>query len=302
MNTLQYIRSGDGTICIFCDGESFTVATDLIAYGKIVEGLEANTLHKQEILSLMNTQKAVAEIARHTSQGKVEVDLAANKVWYDGVLFPDKGLCDRILKLMADGHPFQFMVNFLERLGRNPNFRSVMELFSFISRKGFPITPEGKILAYKGINEDWTDCHSGRFDNHVGCVNKMDRKEGNDNHRTACSNGFHVGTYEYAVGFARGHVVLVEVDPADVICVPSCESDKMRCCEYKVIADHTGLSVLTGSVYDSTGKEVPASNYGQFDNETASHWGIDEGRTYDAQDREDDDLDDGAWDEDDDEE
>jgi hypothetical protein len=288
MSNLEWIRSNDGTVIIFCDNQLFTVAGDSPSRQLISNGLSSGTLTPDRLYELLNIRKSVNEVAKFASAGKVEVNLEAGKVWYDGVEFPDKGLCDRILRLMAEGQPFQYMVNFLERLGKNPNFRSVMELFKFITKKGFPITPEGKILAYKGVRDDWKDVRSGKFDNSVGTTNEMDRKDGDDNHRQDCSYGFHVGTHGYAVSFGP-KVVLVEVDPVDVICVPSVETDKMRCCKYRVIADHTNQGLLTGEVYDSTGKRVLASTYGQFDNPTASHW--EDGRTYgdgDAYDEDDD--------------
>lgn len=315
--SIQYIRSGDGTICIFVDGESITLTTDRIGYMKILDGLKAKTINtKQEISNLCDTQKAVDTIVSESCEGKVKVDLAAGKVWYDGVEFPDKPLCDRILRLMQEGQPFQYMLNFLERLGRNPNFRSVMQLFDFITHKGFPITPEGKLLAYKGINANYTDKWTGKIDNSIGAEVSMDRKNVCQDFHQACAPGLHAGTFKYASDYAGGNgiVVLVEVDPSDVVSVPSSETEKMRCCAYRVIKDHKD-GVLTGEVYDSTGKAVSATQFGQFDNPTASHWQEDEGRSYDPLDREDDeddeetdweevddeddeDYDDGAWDDD----
>jgi len=298
---VAWIRSGDGTICIFCGGKPFTVAPYLPTYGEIDRALKGGEINEEVLLSLLNVRKAINEIAKNTSGGKVEVDLDKGEVRYDGVLFPDRALCDRIIRLMSAGQPFQYMVNFLERLGQNPNFASVMALFGFISKQGFPITPDGMILAYKGIDAEWKDCYTRKFDNSVGIVNEMPREKCDSNRRNDCSVGFHVGTHEYATGFARGHVVLVEIDPADVISVPSDELTwKMRCCKYKVIADHTNLSMLTGEVYDSTGKAVPSNTLGQFDNDTADHWDASEGRTYDPQDREDDeDEDDDAFEDED---
>lgn len=312
MSNVQFIRSGDGTINIFCDGKPYMVAPDLPTYAEIDRALKAGEVSDENMLSLLNIRQAVKQIASRVSNGKVEVDLDKGEVRYDGVLFPDKALCERILRLMSEGQPFEYMMNFLERLGKNPNFRSVMELFKFIQGQGFPITPSGTILCYKGVRDDWKDCYSGKFDNSVGCVNEMTRPECDDNWRQACSSGFHVGTHEYAKSFGA-KLVLVEVDPADVVSVPAgCETWKMRCCKYKVIADHTNLGMLTGEVYDSTGKAVPAKTFGQFDNDTADHWDACEGRTYgntpvredddedwedDYDDDEDDDFDDdGAWD------
>jgi acyl carrier protein len=50
----------------------------------------------------------------------------------------------------------------------------------------------------------------------------------------------HVGSLEYAKGWGQ-RVVLVEVDPADVVSVPSeCSCQKLRCCKYVVLAEYTG--------------------------------------------------------------
>lgn len=280
MPNVSYIRSGDGFINIFCGGKPFTVSPDAIAYAEIDKALKDGKIDEETILSLLNTKEAIKVVARTYTKDRVDVDIDKNTVTYDGVAFPDKALCDRIIRLMREGHPFEYMVNFLNRLCKNPNFRSVMELFHFISVRGFPITPDGTILCYKGVNEDWTDCHTGKISNRVGAqITRLERPEYDDDWRKDCSKGYHVGTYEYAKSFGP-KLVLVEVDPADVISVPTGEVWKMRCCWYKVIADHTNMSMLTGEVYDSEGKAVAATTYGQFDNDTADHWDDSEGRQY----------------------
>lgn len=265
--SVQYIISGDGNINVFVNGCIFTINRNTISYKAIYDALKDRDTTEDTINKLLNPTDGV----KYITNGRVEVDLTTNQVKYDGVVFPDKSLCERILRLCASGYSCEYMLNFLNRLCANPNFRSVMELFGFIQRKGFPITESGHILAYKGITSDYKDCYTRRFDNSVGTVNKMNRKDGDDNHRLACSNGFHIGTFEYARGF--GHrVVLVEVDPANVISVPSYETDKMRCCEYRVVADYDNQSYLEGEVYNSDGKRITVKEYAQFDNDCGQHW------------------------------
>ena len=104
-----------------------------------------------------------------------------------------------------------------------------------------PITPEGNFLAYKGVNDDFTDKHTGKFSNKVGEVLEMRRGGVDDDARHGCSSGFHAGSYEYAKGYAYngGNLMVVEINPADVVSVPyDCECQKLRTCKYKVVGHY----------------------------------------------------------------
>jgi hypothetical protein len=105
-----------------------------------------------------------------------------------------------------------------------------------------PLTPDGNFLAYKGVNEDFTDKYSGKFDNSVGQTLEMRRNSVCDDANIGCSHGFHAGSYEYAKGWAGtsgGNLMIVEINPADVVSVPhdsGCQ--KLRTSKYKVVAHH----------------------------------------------------------------
>jgi hypothetical protein len=104
-----------------------------------------------------------------------------------------------------------------------------------------PITTKGTFLAYKGIREDGKDVHSGTIDNSPGQTPTMPRRLVNDDPNQGCSQGLHVGAFEYASHWGP-RVVLVEVDPADVVSVPADHSyQKCRACKYKVLRDSEGL-------------------------------------------------------------
>ena len=101
-----------------------------------------------------------------------------------------------------------------------------------------PITPEGNFLAYKGVNSEFKDFYSNKFDNSVGSVLEMRRNGVCDNADIGCSDGFHAGSYDYAKGYAHngGHLMIVEIDPSDVVSVPfDCSCQKLRTCKYKVV-------------------------------------------------------------------
>jgi len=51
-----------------------------------------------------------------------------------------------------------------------------------------------------------------------------------------CHTGLHVGTYAYASNFGQGALLEVQVNPRDVVSVPTdCSAAKMRTCRYVVV-------------------------------------------------------------------
>jgi hypothetical protein len=150
----------------------------------------------------------------------------------------DNVIAKRILDLVQVQGNFKPLMRFLDRLMENPSRRSVNELYTFLKHKNMPFTPDGKFLAYKSIRRDWTDHHSGKFSNKVGDVNSMTRNSVCDDADIGCSYGFHAGSLEYAQSFGgdHSHVVVVEIDPADVVSVPKdCDCQKLRTATYKVV-------------------------------------------------------------------
>ena len=163
---------------------------------------------------------------------------------------------DRILQFMAAGRPVKPLATFLARLMANPSFNSRQQLYSFLEAINMPITENGTFLACKGVTADYTDVHTGSYVNKPGFVHVMDRKLVDDNPNNHCSAGFHVGAWEYARSFGA-HVMLVEVDPADVVSVPAdYNAQKCRTCKYKVLFEMT--EPLLGDFHPLAPKPVPA--------------------------------------------
>ena len=167
------------------------------------------------------------------------IDVRSGQVFYMGVAVHNH-VVGRILDFIRDGLPYEPLIKFLDKLMNNPSRRAVTELYSFLEHQKMPLTSTGNFLAYKSVRQDWTDHHSGRFSNIVGSVHAMTRNTVCDDINIGCSYGFHAGSLEYAKGFGSSdsRLLIVEVDPMDVVSVPlDCNSQKLRTAKYKVVGE-----------------------------------------------------------------
>jgi hypothetical protein len=165
-------------------------------------------------------------------------------------------ITNRIIEMIKQGFDTGPVLNFLERLYNNSSFNSVNQLYNFMSHKHLPITPEGKVVAYKAVktyhgepikdqhgrelvNGDLVDKFTGcSFRNNVGDENSMPRFKVSDDANIACHVGLHCGALDYAksYGGCGDTIVIVEFDPADAVSVPNDSSYmKLRTCKYKVV-------------------------------------------------------------------
>lgn len=186
--------------------------------------------------SILEKLMSIKETIVRFSHGKITV--SDNEVFYDGK--PIHGfVVSRILEFAKHNLPYQPLVKFLERVRLNPSSRSVEELYKFLEHRKMPITPNGTFLAYKSVRADYTDHHTGTIRNKVGdSLTRLERNQVDDDANRGCSYGYHVGSIEYAQSFGGGerHLMIVEVDPADVVSVPyDCDCQKLRCTWYTVI-------------------------------------------------------------------
>lgn len=179
----------------------------------------------------------VAKSIKDWAKGKFT--LKGDNFYFDGQEIPNN-INSRIIQMATKGEDPTPLFKFWERLQKNPSMRSVQQLWPFLEHKGIPITKDGKFLAYKGVKNNFKDAHTGTIDNKPGVTNKMPRNQISDDPNEACHEGFHVGALRYAQSFSQ-RVVVCEVDPENVVCVPYDSShEKMRVCEYVVRGNHNG--------------------------------------------------------------
>ena len=162
---------------------------------------------------------------------------------------------DRLLAFMREKQDYRPIANYIARKMQNPSSRAITEMYNFLENKGMPLTFKGTFIAYKGVDENgWSITgnketvvlqgevnESGHIKNTIGATIEVERSSVDDDFRNGCSHGLHVGSLAYAKGFGK-KLIYVEVDPKDVVSVPSdCNCQKLRCCKYTVVGECSGL-------------------------------------------------------------
>ena len=252
METIPFIVN-DNTITMVLAGRPYKADVSHPSYDAIYEGLRSRTATEAELLNLVDIQESINETFRQTGSGNAEI--RDGVVYYEGEAVNSR-LASRILRLLEEGFSVAPFLRFLDNLMENPSRQSVEELYDFLANTGLPITEDGHFLAYKGLRENFTDCHSGKFDNHPGNVCEIRRNKVDDDRNRTCSYGLHVGAFDYASTFGA-ETVLVKVNPRDVVSVPlDCGAQKCRTCKYEVLEQYKDASELSDSLYGDQGEHM----------------------------------------------
>ena len=303
MKKVPYTLS-ENSLTIFWEGKPYTLRKDHINFELAKQAIfEARY---EDLGDLLDIAKAVEDFVEGEIEVKDEVVFYKNHRLHGVVV--DK-LLEMLRAGMKDSAP---LTNFITRLQANPSANSVNELYSFLSYKALPTTPEGKVLGYKGVKNDFysstgnadtivvqgTTNESHQIFNGVGETIEVARRCVDDNKDNHCSYGLHVGSYDYANGWAGedGRLLVVEFDPEDAVSVPTdCDFQKLRVSKYKVVEDITDTRKELNKVVYEANKPIYDSNNdeGWDDDEDQSlHIGDgDRDYLYDEDDMDDDDYD-----------
>jgi hypothetical protein len=225
------------------NGTTTTIIKDDGRYAQIIEKIKEGKL--DEIIPLLSISNALSERGFEIVHGLVHIN---------GEALPD-ALSQRVLDFYNNNLPFQPLLKFWAKLKANPSFNSRQMLYKFLEHNGHPITTEGNFIAYRAVRSDFLDKHTGKMDNSVGNIVEVPRSQVDDNPNNVCSHGLHVATMSYASTFGSGDdkILDVEVDPADVVAVPTdYNGTKMRVSRFKVVAESQGVIVkpLVTSSYE----------------------------------------------------
>lgn len=225
---IAYVKT-DSSVTLSYHGETFTALAGTPEYNSIVQCLrEKNWEGLPAAASKALSIHAFSNGIFHVREGQL---------WLKDKSVPTR-LAGKILAFREAGHDVQPLVNFTERLLRNPSQHSVDQLFGFLETNQHPITKDGFFIAYKSIREDWKDTHSGTMDNSPGQRLSMPREDVNPDPNQTCSHGLHVANWEYPTKhFIGARLIEVKVDPEHVVAVPNDYNNaKMRVCEYIVMS------------------------------------------------------------------
>jgi transcriptional regulator with XRE-family HTH domain len=155
---------------------------------------------------------------------------------------PLKGyLGNKLGELARRGEKVSHLLKFADNLMKNPDPETIPEVMEFLDISHLPITDDGCFLAYKCINSDYTDCHTGRIDNTPGQTPAMPRKNADSSSRALCSSGFHFCALDYirdGFGATGRRIVMIKVNPRDVVAIPEYkDAKKGRCWLYEVVKE-----------------------------------------------------------------
>lgn len=258
-NTHVVATLTDKGLSLVVNGDPATINHSHINFAKIIAALRAKD--HDAIPALLDVPATIHQV----TGGLVKV---VNGVVFYGDQEMHNSLTDRMLKMLELGLDITPLARFLENLMQNPSFRAVQELHKFMEACDMPITEDGRLLAYRSVNDDYWDTHTGKTSlslppdqiNTVGtnqalfqnglmvrngvtsdissgrCVVSMPRNMVNEDANQTCSYGLHVCSQQY--GMYGKRLLLVAVNPADVVSVPTdYNSAKMRVCRYEVLKD-----------------------------------------------------------------
>jgi hypothetical protein len=151
------------------------------------------------------------------------------------------------------GDDLAAVAKFLENAAANQSMEAIDAMYRWITNRDMILTSEGTFLAYKGVMKDSEgkvvsitrgtalvdgEEFTGNIPNPVGSVITMPRSAVTADTAIGCGPGLHAGTYSYARSFAgyNAPMLLVEINPRDVVSVPSDSSfQKLRVSRYKVL-------------------------------------------------------------------
>lgn len=255
---VPYLLQGKNIILVV-DGKSHTISKDThMNYGKIVDALKAKEW--DELRELVEPAKAIVNF------GKGYVKIEDGVVYWKGSVF-NNALSNRMIEMYQEGFPIDPMVRFMENLMQNPSKRSVDQVYGFLEKNSLPITEDGHFLAFKRVKNSYLDIHSGTIDNSVGKIVEMDRNLVDDNPDSHCSTGLHFCSESYlnSFGSAREPVMILKINPADVVSIPTdYNGAKGRCMKYEVVAEvngdpKTAFSAVVNKDYTPKAKAAPAA-------------------------------------------
>lgn len=201
-------------------------------FGELLALLKAKDL---DAIKLLFEQKAEGEYQEFIPNTGLKL-IGTVLVDSDSETLP-VNLSNKIIELHKDGWDVTNLINFWKNVKENPSRNSREQLYRFLCDNQHPITDDGHFIAYRNVTKGFRDHHTGRFDNSVGQVLEMPRRDVNDDHTVGCSYGFHVAKFSYASTFkSNGILISVKVNPRDAVAVPKeCSGEKMRVCRFEVM-------------------------------------------------------------------
>jgi len=246
---LPYVMLGNN-ITVYVNGTPHDVNKSHLNYNELVEAIKNGDW--DTVKEVIDPTKALLKY------GNGRVSICGEELFYDDVELSSV-LAHQIIRMYKEGFDIDPFIRFVENLMENPSKRAVEELYNFLDKGKMPITPDGCFLAYKRVRDNYTDVHSGKFNNSVGQTVTMPRNQVDEDKDRTCSTGLHFCSMGYLNSFGGSRIMVLKINPKDVVSIPSDYGDtKGRCCGYEVIGE-LGVNpedAFTAAVMDNANSQA----------------------------------------------
>lgn len=228
----------DKTLTVIIDNRTYQTDRSNPHWGQIKEALIDPATTGDYLIGIMKPINAIAKAV----EGETRITVEGGNVLFNGEIIHST-LATRILDIVSEGLNIDPWIKFATNVYENPYEWSRQELYLFLEKAQLPITDDGCFIAYKRVRSDYKDIHSGTIDNSVGKLVVMPggREAVDPDRFRTCSYGLHFCSRDYLPHFGAGvgnRVVLVKINPADVVSIPSdYDNTKGRCFRYEVIGE-----------------------------------------------------------------
>lgn len=250
-----YIIQGDN-ITVVMDNEPHTINKSHLAYQRLLNAIKANDW--DTVRDVIDPKQMVIDY------GNGNISIQGDTLYWHGHELHNS-LTRRMVEMIHQEFPVEPLANFMSNLMQNPSKQAVDELYGFLEHNTLPITPDGHFLAYKRVQGDYLDCHSRSVLNKPAVYLTDDDREQlaeyqetnpkvsvevvdgvtrvsmarymvDDRRENTCSTGLHFCSREYLEHFWGDRIVIVKINPADVVSIPvDYNNAKGRTCCYTVV-------------------------------------------------------------------
>jgi hypothetical protein len=225
---VPYVKSnynGTLTITVYIGGVPKTISEDHMNFEEVDDLLANQDIEEiilKELVYLIDQTHAIREAI--VEYDKVQID--AGEVLFDGE--PVYGLLsDMMIDIVKQGQDVLPWCKFMMKLNENPAKHAVKELYEWMLKAKMPITENGNFLAYKKVLNNYSSAHTNadgsKLWNKLGTKVEMPRNKVDDDRNRTCSTGLHFCSWSYLPAYIgnNGRVLLVEINPADVVSIPT---------------------------------------------------------------------------------
>lgn len=234
---LRYINTGT-QITFVHEGKPYHILrSEPELFSKAAELIKSGYATSSKLLEIIDAPRfAMLELLRNHP----DLSLDGEVLLFRG--FPIHAtLSKKLSYCLKDGFGAEPFLKFLENLTQNPRKEVLENLYEFLEYGQMALDDEGHFYAYKAVTADYKDIYTETYDNRIGQKLSMPAWAVDPDRNRTCSRGFHCCSFDYLPHFnhADGHVMVVRVNPRDVIAIPAdYHNTKMRVCAYEVVDEY----------------------------------------------------------------